>query len=102
MKKYPERNPDQLAAPGIIAYADAIINQVSAKDIFSCDDLIFLAYRNEMQEEFGMEIVTPEEGKQREKEEAFRRRTIDITKDVNEIVNFAKTRRKWEEKYRLN
>ena len=100
--EHPENNPDDLAAWGLYAYADGVANQVSAYDIFSCTDLIFMAYRDEMQKKFGLEILTPEEADERERQEAFRRREIDVTDDIEQVIDFVKQRRRWEEKYRSN
>lgn len=102
IQKYPERNPEKLAAWGLYAYADAVINQKSAMDIFSCDDKILLVYRKEMQEEFGLEILTPEEAKEREKREAFTRRTVDVTEDMKRVTDFVKKKRNYEKKYKNN
>lgn len=98
MKEHPEKNPNELASWGLYAYADALANQVSAGDIFSCADHILLAYRNEMQEKFGMEILTPEEGKEREQQRSFTRRVVDVTDEVERVVEFAERRRNSKDK----
>lgn len=93
MNEYPERNPKQLASWGAYSYADALYNKVSQFDIFSCSDPIFLAYRDEMQKEFKMEILTVKEAEDREKEEHFRKRAIDISEDIDRLLYYSKTKR---------
>lgn len=100
--KYPERNPDKLASWGLYAYADAVANQSSVHDIFSCTDSILLVYRDEMQTKFGLEILTPEEAEERERQEAFTRRKIDVSDDMERVIDFVKSKREWEDKFNMN
>lgn len=102
MKKHPERNPEKRGVWGIIAYADAVLNIKSPMDIFSCKDEVFLAYRDEMQKEFGLEILTPQEAEERTKREQFTTRVVDVSKDIKQLTDFAKRRRNYEKKHRDN
>ncbi len=102
MKKYPERNPEKRGAWGIIAYADAVINIKSPMDIFSCKDEILLAYRTEIQKEFGLEILTRQEVEERIKREQFTTRVVDVSKDIKQLSDFAKRRRNYEKKHKNN
>lgn len=102
MISQPEKNPNKLAAWGLYAYADALANQVSAKDIFSCTDPVLMAYRDDMQKKFGMEILTPEEAEEKERQEVFCRRIIDVSADIKRVIDFATKKQKWEDKYNSN
>jgi hypothetical protein len=66
--KYPERGRIQPGPYDDFCYAEALLRwekQGTAEDYFSTEDKFILEFRKEIQDKFGLEILTPEEAKLR-------------------------------------
>jgi hypothetical protein len=72
-------------------YAEALLmwegRNRNENDIFSTEDAFMLEFRKELQEEFGLPVMTREEAREKEKERGFRTTKVTGIPEVTKLMN---------------